>query len=70
MNITSHTDEDKNGKCDVCDAVVPVPGLSGGAITAIVIASVAVIGVGGFSLFWFVIKKKKWSDLIAIFKKK
>ena len=70
MNITSHTDEDKNGKCDVCDAVVPVPGLSGGAITGIVIASVAVIGVGGFSLFWFVIKKKKWSDLIAIFKKK
>ena len=45
-------------------------GLSGGAVAAIVIGSVAVAGVGGFSVFWFVIKKKKLTDLIAIFKKK
>ena len=45
-------------------------GLSGGAVAGIVIGSVAVAGVGGFSVFWFVIKKKKLTDLIAIFKKK
>lgn len=45
-------------------------GLSGGAIAGIAVGSVAVVGVGGFSVFWFVIKKKKFADLIAIFKKK
>ena len=34
-------------------------GLSGGAVAGIVIGSVAVAGVGGFSVFWYVIKKKK-----------
>ena len=45
-------------------------GLSGGAIAGIAVGSVAVAGWGGFSLFWFVIKKKKFADLIAVFKKK
>ena len=45
-------------------------GLSGGAIAGIAVGSVAVAGVGGFSVFWFVIKKKKFADVIAIFKKK
>ena len=45
-------------------------GLSGGAIAGIAVGSVAVAGSGGFSLFWFVIKKKKFADLIALFKKK
>ncbi|MGM9683199.1 MAG: InlB B-repeat-containing protein, partial [Eubacteriales bacterium] len=45
-------------------------GLSGGAIAGITVGSVAVAGIGGFSVFWFVIKKKKFADLIAIFKKK
>ena len=45
-------------------------GLSGGTIAGIAVGSVAVAGVGGFSVFWFVIKKKKFADLIAIFKKK
>ena len=45
-------------------------GLGTGAIVGIVIGSVAVAGVGGFSLFWFVIKKKSWADFLAIFKKK
>ena len=49
-------------------------GLSGGAIAGIVVGSVAVAGIGGFAIFWFVIKKKKFADLIAaikgLFKKK
>ena len=42
----------------------------GGAVAAIVISSVAVAGVSGFAIFWFVIRKKKFADLIAVFKKK
>ena len=45
-------------------------GLGAGAIVGIVIGSVAVVGVGGFALFWFVIKKKTWADFLAIFKRK
>ena len=44
-------------------------GLGAGATVGIVIGAISVLGCGGFSLFWFVIKKKKWSDLIGIFKK-
>ena len=40
-------------------------GLSGGAIAGIVIGSVAVAGIGGFAIFWFVVKKKTFADLIA-----
>ena len=45
-------------------------GLSGGAIAGIVIGSVLVVGIGGFALVWFVIKKKTWADFLALFKKK
>jgi hypothetical protein len=45
-------------------------GLGAGAIVGIVIGSVAVAGIGGFAIFWFVIKKKSFAELIAIFKKK
>ena len=62
--------------CDVCGEERTVTdrddgneGLSGGAIAGIAVGSAAAVGVGGFSLFWFVIKKKKWSDLVGIFKK-
>ena len=44
-------------------------GLSGGAITGIAIGTVAVASIGGFSLFWFAIKKKSWADLFKVFKK-
>ena len=40
-------------------------GLSGGAIVGITIGSVAVAEIGGFSIFWFAIKKKRFADLIA-----
>lgn len=81
-NVAPHADANNDGKCDVCDYAMGTPenpggemepektGLSGGAIAGIVIGSVAVAGLGGFSLFWFVIKKKKFADLIALFKKK
>ena len=52
------------------DAPAAKKGLSGGQIAGIVIGSVAVAGIGGFAIFLFVIKIKKFADLIAIFKKK
>ena len=45
-------------------------GLGAGAIVGIVIGSALVAGVGGFALLWFVIKKKSFADLIAVFKRK
>ena len=68
----AHIDSNANGSCDVCGYVITESNdgaLGAGAIIGIVIGSVAVVGVGGFALFWFVIKKKSFEDLIAIFKK-
>jgi hypothetical protein len=56
-------------------------GLGAGAIVAIVLGSVAAAGIGGFAIFWFVIKKNSFGALIeaigsffkkifSIFKKK
>ena len=45
-------------------------GLSGGAIAGIVVGSVAFVSLGCFALRWFVIKKKSFPDLLAVFKKK
>ena len=84
-NVAPHADEDNDGKCDTCDYAMgnaekpseniesEKDGLSGGAIAGIVVGSVAgaaALGCGGFAIFWFVIKKKKFADLIALFKKK
>ena len=44
-------------------------GLSTGAIVGIAVGSVAAVGLGGFSLFWFVIRKKSLADLLLVFKK-
>ena len=47
-------------------------GLTGGAIAGIVVGSVfgaLALAVGGFAIFWFVIKKKSVADLLAIIKK-
>lgn len=81
-NVGAHEDSDNNGKCDTCDYQMsngggaaetpdkPNNGLSTGAIVGIVVGGVAVAGLGGFALVWFVIKKKSFADLVAIFKKK
>lgn len=63
-----HADNNGDKKCDVCGFDMR-EGMPGWAITLIVIGSVLVVGVGGFAIFWFVIKKKKFSDLVAVFKK-
>ncbi|MBE6691529.1 MAG: hypothetical protein E7590_09705 [Ruminococcaceae bacterium] len=85
-NVAAHADGNSDGKCDTCAyQLSTTPGGSGsqeseppekekglgaGAIVGIVIGSVAVAGIGGFAIFWFVIKKKSWADLVAVFKKK
>ena len=60
--------------CSVCGETegepLPEPkGLSVGGIVGISLGSLAVLGVGGFSLVWFVIKKKTFADLLLIFKR-
>lgn len=50
------------------DAPVAKNGLSGGQIAGIVIGSVAVAGIGGFAIFWFVVKKKTFAELISAIK--
>jgi hypothetical protein len=51
------------------EAVVEPSSLGAGAIVAIVMASVAVVGLGSFAVVWFAIKKKTFADLGKIFKK-
>jgi hypothetical protein len=60
--------------CEVCgdtetQAIPALGGMSGGAIAGIAVGSVAVVGIGGFSAFWFGFKKKSFADLVKVFKK-
>lgn len=65
--------KDNDVHCTVCQLVLQEAlsrdGLSGGAIAGIAVSSTVVAAGGGFSVFWFVIKKKKFADLVTIFKK-
>ena len=75
MSTTPNTPDNPNNTPDNPNNTPDDPnedkdGLGAGAIVGIVIGSVAVAGVGGFALFWFVIKKKTWAEFLAIFKKK
>ena len=45
-------------------------GLSAGAIIGIVLAALVVGSIGGFAIYWFVIKKKTWADFVKLFKRK
>ena len=56
------------GGTDTPDDPDKKDGLGAGAIVAIVISSVAVAGIGGFAIFWFVIRKKSLADLGTAFK--
>ncbi|MBQ9144850.1 MAG: InlB B-repeat-containing protein [Clostridia bacterium] len=74
-NKAAHVDNNGDNKCDTCDYTMPAhdpdtppvdnppkddnDGLGTGAIVGIAIGSVAVVGGGGFVLFWFVIRKKR-----------
>ena len=70
---SAHVDSNDNGSCDVCGALYTENsgdgGLCAGAIVGIVIGAVLIIGIGGFGVFWFVIKKKNVADLVGLFKK-
>ena len=51
--------------------IAPAPdkkGLSGGQIAGIVIGSIAGVGIVGFAIFWFVVKKKSFTELISAIK--
>ena len=50
------------------DVLAVKNGLSGGQITGIVIGSVAVAGIGAFSIFWFAVKKKSFANLSVALK--
>ena len=43
----------------------PIGGIGGGAIAAIVTGSAAVSGAGGFGIYWFLIQKKTFAQLLA-----
>ena len=43
--------------------------VSGGAIAGIVIGSVLLAGIGGFTVLWFAVKKKTFADLGVALKK-
>ena len=64
------TKEETTAESDADDVKDDEKGLSGGAIAGISVAAVAVIGLGGFSIYWFAIKKSTLAALLAIFKKK
>lgn len=72
LNCHKHFDENGN---EIDDLEIPKlihqeqdKSLSAGAIVGIATAGTAVAGIGGFSIVWFVIKKKKFSDLIVLIK--
>lgn len=62
----AHVDNNGNASCDVCGAALAIEdagGLGTGEIILIVIGSAAAVGIGGFALFRFVIKKKSFAEL-------
>ncbi len=65
-------------ECSICDfttIIETIPAINNGIlsnieITIIIVSSVLTLSFGGFAIFWFIIKKKKFADLIALIKKK
>ncbi|MBE6537542.1 MAG: hypothetical protein E7673_06285 [Ruminococcaceae bacterium] len=70
---TRKTDGEGRVTCSHCGTVetVVIPakgGMSPAAVVAITAGGTVATLSGAFSLIWFVIKKKKWADLVAAFK--
>ena len=42
--------------------IIEDAGLGTGAMIGIAVGAVAILGIGGFAIFWFVIKKKRFTD--------
>ena len=61
--------DDEGNKEPVVDEQPTEEELSEGAVVAIVLGSTLAVSVGGFAIFWFVIKKKSFAALLKVFKK-
>ena len=71
MVLTAVYQDKAPGGGTIDGEIAPAPdknGLSGGAIAGIVIGSLAGAGIVGFAIFWFVVKKKTFADLISAIK--
>ena len=64
----AHVDKNEDDLCDACGFDMS-EGLPTWALILIIVGAVLVAGIGGFALVWFVIKKKTFADLKAVFKK-
>ena len=67
---TRKTEGKETRACTGCGLVEtntldPIGGIGGGAIAAIVTGSAAVSGAGGFGIYWFLIQKKTFAQLLA-----
>ena len=71
MILTAVYQDKAPGGGTIDGEIAPAPdknGLSGGQIAGIVIGSLAGAGIIGFAIFWFVVKKKSFADLISAIK--
>ena len=63
-----HTYDDKYDKlCNICQESRKVP-LKPGAIVLVSLGGTTITAGTVFSVFWFAVKKKNWSDLLAVLK--
>lgn len=71
MVLTAVYQDKAPGGGTIDGEIAPAPdkkGLSGGQIAGIVIGNIAGVGIVGFAIFWFVVKKKSFAELISAIK--
>ena len=71
MVLTAVYQDKAPGGGTIDGEIAPAPdkkGLSGGQIAGIVIGSIAGVGIVGFAIFWFGVKKKSFAELISAIK--
>lgn len=71
MVLTAVYQDKAPGGGTIDGEIAPAPdknGLSGGQIAGIVIGSIAGVGIVGFAIFWFVVKKKTFAEFISAIK--